>query len=270
MNHENSFYAECWVFDCIQSQERNGKIAVQCYEFIFMSADYENLIKDKFEVCDWNWQDEHKDQSFWAIVKNYISETTSFKTNMIWKMKKNILKLNRMNVYMMNIWALNYKHDLVMNFSALQTQPHFMIWQRVISIIQIDHRLKLNQVYFDEMIDETNKEDVICSWIWILFSYFYMKRLHSWDSMKNRSVKVSRSILNDNSDKIKWSNNLTLWQRSQEKTSKIICSDVRNQNTVHSLSKKQNSLTVILKNQSHLKKSWSQSVFKQRKNQLCQ
>ena len=159
-----------------------------------------------------------------------------------------------MSVYVMNIWALNYRHDLVVNFSASRTRPHFIIWQKIISITQINYKLKLNQIYFNEIINKINKEDMIHSWVWILLSYLYMSRLHSWDSRKNRSVKVSRNILDDNSDEIKWLNDLTLWQRDQEKTSKILCSDVRNQDTVHSLSKKWDSLMMILKNQSCLKR----------------
>ena len=50
INQANSFYAECQVFDCIESQERNEEIAVQYYKFNFMSADYEKLLKQKFDI----------------------------------------------------------------------------------------------------------------------------------------------------------------------------------------------------------------------------
>ena len=50
-----------------------------------------------------------------------------------------------------------------MNFSASQTRPHIIIWERAIPITQIHHKLKLDQAYFNEMIDKTNEEYVICS-----------------------------------------------------------------------------------------------------------
>ena len=174
-----------------------------------MSADYEKLLKQRFDICDWNQQEQHEEQSFRIIVKNYIPETTSFKINMIQKMKKNILALNSMSVYVMNIQTLNYRNDLLMNFSASWTWLHLMIWARAVSISQIHRELKLDKVYFDKMIDKANEEDAICSEVQILLSYSYMSRLCLWNSIKKRLMKVSSSILDDNLEEMKQLNNFT-------------------------------------------------------------
>ena len=63
---------------------------------------------------------------------------------------------------------------------------------------QIEHRLRLDRVYFDHMIDEANDEGAICSLVRFLPSYSYMSRLWSWGPRKPRPVTVSRSILGDN------------------------------------------------------------------------
>lgn len=53
---------------------------------------------------------------FRAVVKDYISGTTPFKTNMIQKMKNDILELNNIGVYVMDIRPPNYKHGLLLDF----------------------------------------------------------------------------------------------------------------------------------------------------------
>src|SRR5438034_4780380 len=122
------FHAECRAFGRIKNQGRNGEIAVRCYGFTLVPVSYEYLLKRKFGISNWNRQAEHQGQPLRGIVKDSISETAPFQTNMIRKMKHDILELNKMGIYVKDVRPENYRNGVLLDFSVAWTRPHILIW----------------------------------------------------------------------------------------------------------------------------------------------
>lgn len=131
--HLDPFYAECRAYGRIGGNQRNGIVAVHCYGSTAVSAAQEGYLNETFNVSDWDRPSEEYDlpvakrQSFRAIVKDLVQDTTAFKKNDVARMLKDLMSLRKMGVFVRDIKADNYRGDKLVDFSVSWTAPHLML-----------------------------------------------------------------------------------------------------------------------------------------------
>jgi hypothetical protein len=105
-------------------------------------------------------------------------------------MKRDIVELNGMGVYVKDIQLDNYRDGVLLDFSVAWTRPHIMMWTKAITIKQIYRNLEEDEFYFDDMIDEANKKGLIRSWVRFQPSASYLTRLRARSKRKPQPVNV--------------------------------------------------------------------------------
>lgn len=161
IDHLDPFHAECRAYGCIEDYGCNGTVAVRCYGFLNVSAKREDELAQRFETLDWDRPSNEYDlplqkrQPFRAIVKELIHEKIPFKANMITRMKIDLLRLRKMEVYPQDIRADNYRCGKLLDFSVSYTAPHIMLSDNIRHIEHIDDDIAHELVLFDRMIEES-------------------------------------------------------------------------------------------------------------------
>ena len=147
--HTDPFYAECRAYGCIEDNKQNGKIAVRCYGFMAVSAKQEDILAAppyQTDTTEWNRPEEEYDwpvarrQPFRAIVKELVRSRSRF--HAVAQMRKDLLTLRDMGIYVQDISAENYVNGKLVDFSRSWTNPHLMLDPDVRSQGLIDNQIK--------------------------------------------------------------------------------------------------------------------------------
>lgn len=159
--HSDPFYAECRAYGCIEREKRNGEIAVRCYGFMAVPAEMEeDLAAPPFEIGadEWNrpeqeygWPTSAR-QPFRAIVKELVRSKT--RLCRIAQMRKDLLDLHRMGVYVQDIREDNYINGKLVDFSRSWTHPHIMLDPKIRSQDLINLEIEGDLLAFDQMLEE--------------------------------------------------------------------------------------------------------------------
>jgi Kinetochore Sim4 complex subunit FTA2 len=159
--HFDPFYAECRAYGCIENNEQNGKIAVRCYGFMAVSAKEEEVLAAppfQIDTSEWNRPEQEYDwpvsarQPFRAIVKELVKSKSRFRW--VAQMRKDLLALQDMGVYVQDISEDNYINGKLVDFSRSWTKPHLMLDTDIRSQSLIDAQVKGDLKTFDRMLEE--------------------------------------------------------------------------------------------------------------------
>ncbi|MCJ1233447.1 hypothetical protein MMC14_001404, partial [Varicellaria rhodocarpa] len=121
----------------------------------------EEELDEKFGIVRWDRPEEDDelagstDAPLRALVKDLVSDDIRFTQKMLCPMKKDLLTLRRMGIFVRDIRADNYRGGQLVDFSVSWTDPHIMMneryWKRKTFQRDRDWELTL----FDRMIDES-------------------------------------------------------------------------------------------------------------------
>lgn len=126
------FYNECRAYGRLVEKKLNGKVAVRCYGYLMLSAQYEEDLEQQFGIEDWNRTNEEKKLPFSkryplkAIVKEFVPEDTVWKPRLVGKVLRDLKKIRKTDVYVIDVKAANYKNGLLVDFSVAMTNLYFL------------------------------------------------------------------------------------------------------------------------------------------------
>lgn len=152
------FFAECRAFGRINEKGGNGQLAVQCFGYLYVSAERERELWKKFQAGDWGRPDEEYEQEisqrrpFRTIVKKLLCEETTWNFKTARKTLRNLKALNAIGVYIFDVRARNIKGGQFVDFSASWTEPHILFETR--DIDEVNSRKEEDLVMFDIMMEE--------------------------------------------------------------------------------------------------------------------
>ncbi|KAI0465749.1 kinetochore Sim4 complex subunit FTA2-domain-containing protein [Xylaria cf. heliscus] len=142
--------------------------AVPCYGYITLAADYEDMLRDKFDIFDWD-RSELEDsrqvtrKPFRCLVKKLIPSQISISNPR--RMLADLKQLRKMGIFARDIFARNYKDGLLVDFSVAWTEPHWCL--QVMGPYQLSVAKKSDLSLFDMMIrDEGIKTTVRATRNW--------------------------------------------------------------------------------------------------------
>ena len=159
--HCDPFYAECRAYGCIEDHRQNGKIAVGCYGFMAVSAKQEDVLAGPpFEIdpSEWNRPEQEYDlpvtgrQPFRAVVKQLVKSKQHFRH--VAQMRKDLLALQGMGVYVQDISKENYINGKLVDFSRSWTKPHLMLDPDIRDQDLIDDQIEGDLLTFERMLQE--------------------------------------------------------------------------------------------------------------------
>ncbi|KAI0401149.1 kinetochore Sim4 complex subunit Fta2 [Xylaria palmicola] len=106
------------------------RLAVPCYGYITLDAEYEKVLRDKFNVHDWDRPEPEESeqiptQPFRALVKKLIPSDVSVSNPR--RMLADLKKIRKLGIYQRDVYARNYKAGLLVDFSAAWTAPHWCL-----------------------------------------------------------------------------------------------------------------------------------------------
>ncbi|KAL8919895.1 MAG: hypothetical protein Q9172_004743 [Xanthocarpia lactea] len=126
------FYNECRAYGKLVEAGLNGAVAVHCYGYMMIPAKYEDELKHRFGIVDWDRPVEENEkrpsqmQPLKAIVKDLVLEDTTWSPKTAKKMLRDLRKIRQQGIYVMDIKPENYKGGLLVDFSIAITKPHFL------------------------------------------------------------------------------------------------------------------------------------------------
>ncbi len=159
--HTDPFYSECRAYGCTERNNQNGKIAVRCYGFVPVLPEQEDyLAAPPFEVdpAEWNRPEQEYDrpaaerQPFRAIVEELVKSKK--RLSRVAQMRKDLLALHGMGVYVQDIREDNYINGKLVDFSRSWTDPHIMLDPDIRSRNLIDLEIEGELITFDRMLEE--------------------------------------------------------------------------------------------------------------------
>lgn len=153
------FYAECRAYGCIEENQQNGLIAVRCYGHMTIPAEREDELADPpFETDEWNRpekeydQPKHERQPFRAIVKELVR--CRKRLSRVAQMRKDLLALHKIGVYVQDIRQENYINGKLVDFSKSWTAPHALLDSKIRSQNLIDAEIRGDLLDFECMMEE--------------------------------------------------------------------------------------------------------------------
>lgn len=159
--HFDPFYAECRAYGCIERNNQNGEIAVRCYGFMAVSPEREEdltALPFNIDTSEWNRPEQEYDwpnttrQPFRAIVKELVRSKK--RLNRVAQMRKDLLALHDMGVYIQDIREDNYINGKLVYFSRSWTDPHIMLDPKIRSQRLINLEIEGDLLAFDRMLEE--------------------------------------------------------------------------------------------------------------------
>lgn len=130
------FYAECRAFGRIKERSSNGALAVECFGYLYLPADREMEMEQRFQAADWDRPTEEYEvealhrKPFRAIVKKLISAPTTWSAATAKRILHNLKALNASGVYVFDVRARNILGGQLVDFSASWTEPHVLFRTR--------------------------------------------------------------------------------------------------------------------------------------------
>lgn len=161
-HHLDPFYAECRAFGLLVEKKKDDTLAVRCHGYAFLSATLEHRIRQQFGISNWNRHLEDEGQPLRAIIKDYIVYNSVCGRKKFPKMRENVLKLNELGIYNMDIREDNYRGGRLFDFSLAITSPHISLSLRVRSKDKIEEDMKCDIEYFNDLekrVKERRKEE---------------------------------------------------------------------------------------------------------------
>ncbi|KAI0408491.1 kinetochore Sim4 complex subunit FTA2-domain-containing protein [Xylaria palmicola] len=173
------FFAECRAFGLLVKDGKDHELAVRCYGYAILSEEVERRIGEEFGIRDWNRSMEHHKEPLRAIVKDYIRYLSFDKPKRHAKMRENLVELNKMGIYNMDIRKENYLGGRLFDFSTAMTAPHLSFWIELRDLWQIKEDMDYDRWCFDFMIETANAEK----------SKNDVMNRNRWKNLRSRSVK---------------------------------------------------------------------------------
>ena len=130
--HTDPFYNECRAYGKLIERDVNGKVAVRCHGHMTIPAARVEELAQRFEVDIWDrLKDDYKlpvskRQPFRAIVKDLIEDDRPLNEKQLIRMRKDLLKMHKLDVYPQDVRARNYRGGLLLDFSIAITKPHWV------------------------------------------------------------------------------------------------------------------------------------------------
>lgn len=152
------FFNECRAFGRIIEAGLNGKVAVPCYGHLTVSAKLEDELKRRFHVKNWHRpKSEYEEpvsrrQPFRAIVKTLFLTRLSMDSKLVGKALRDLKRIRRLKVYIMDIRARNYVAGTLVDLSNAITEEHYLFYISPIWRVRLYQKEDLE--YFDGMIEE--------------------------------------------------------------------------------------------------------------------
>lgn len=157
--HEDPFNNECRAYARLIENQANGVLAIRCYGYLTISAEREAELQERFKINSWSRDPEDACQpiskrlSLRAIVKELVLDDPPLTEKLLGKMKRDLLKIRRMGVYVMDIFPRNYKGGLLVDFSIAMTTPHYIFALKKRKQVE---RLQMKDLWmFQRMVDES-------------------------------------------------------------------------------------------------------------------
>ncbi|KAL9128407.1 MAG: hypothetical protein Q9217_002898 [Psora testacea] len=185
--HRDPFFNECRAYGRLVEKNLNGKVAVRCYGYVTVPAEWEEELRRKFEVDNWNRPHSEyakaptRRQPFRAILKDLVTKDVPFTEKVVRKMLKDLKRIRGVGVYPMDIVARNYRGGLLLDFSAALTEPHYLF--------VIKPRWRVRVYKRDDLISWQSlvKDEGVDTWERAVPNVEYCKKLRSRNS-KNKGA----------------------------------------------------------------------------------
>ena len=145
------FYAECRAFGLLAEKMKDDILAVRCHGYAFLPEALERRIHRDFGIKDWNRHEKDEGQKLRAILKDYIVFNSVCGRKKLSKMRENIIKLNELGIYNMDIREDNYRGGRLFDFSLAITSPHISLSLRLRSKKNIEEDMRCDIEYFKEL-----------------------------------------------------------------------------------------------------------------------
>ncbi|KAI1737138.1 kinetochore Sim4 complex subunit FTA2-domain-containing protein [Xylaria scruposa] len=216
--HSDPFFAECRAYGRInqyyqglrdktkrwprRSRSRGNRpgardveirqLAVPCYGYMTLAAEYEEMFRDRFDIFDWNRSEEEDSgqiakRPFRCLVKQLISSQISVSNPR--RMLADLKQLRKIGVFPKDIYARNYKAGLLVDFSVAWTEPHWCL--EVLGPYQRQNEIKSELSMFDAMI----KSEEIKTIVRATRNWKYCEKLRSYDITDGMSETSSEWAL---------------------------------------------------------------------------
>ncbi|KAJ8132734.1 hypothetical protein O1611_g891 [Lasiodiplodia mahajangana] len=181
--HSDPFFAECRAYGRINQyyetientnrrrprrsrlKLRNASIkpiAVPCYGYITLDAEYDTLLRKDFGIIDWD-RSEQEDfgqipkRPLRALVKQLVSSEVSVANPR--RMLGDLRQLRKLGIFQRDIYARNYKDGLLVDFSVAWTDPHWCL--KALGPYQLGIEKGADLRMFDEMIKRSGIKTVV-------------------------------------------------------------------------------------------------------------
>ncbi|KAI1182323.1 kinetochore Sim4 complex subunit FTA2-domain-containing protein [Nemania serpens] len=166
---------------------KKRQLAVPCYGYITIAAQYERLLQKKFNVWNWNRSEEEElgqitRKPFRALVKELVISPVSVLNPR--RMLGDLKKLRKLEIFVRDVHARNYKAGFLVDFSVAWTAPHWGFVAMGPRHTNFEKIAELGQ--FDEMIKSKGIKTVVRA----RRNWGYCRKLRSWD---NQDDSVSSS-----------------------------------------------------------------------------
>ncbi|KAI1330261.1 kinetochore Sim4 complex subunit FTA2-domain-containing protein [Xylariaceae sp. FL0255] len=213
--HSDPFFAECRAYGKISQHYEDLKfkftrrprgsrprprdttiklLAVPCYGYITLAAEYEEMLREKFNIIDWKRpirEDLRQDtrKPFRALVKQLISSQVPVSNPR--RMLGDLRQLRKLGIFQRDVYARNYKAGLLVDFSVAWTEPHWCLEE--MGPYQLDKEKRSDLELFDTMI----KSEKIGTVVRAIQNRKYCEKLRSRDirdSSENSSDWAMRLI----------------------------------------------------------------------------
>lgn len=130
--HTDPFYNECRAYGRLMERDVNGKVAVRCHGHLAIPAAREEELARRFDVDAWGRPEDDyglpvaKRQPLRAIVKDLVEDDGPLTEEKLIRMRRDLLKLHKLDVYPQDVQERNYGGGLLLDFSITITKPHWV------------------------------------------------------------------------------------------------------------------------------------------------
>ncbi|KAL8951220.1 MAG: hypothetical protein Q9222_002783 [Ikaeria aurantiellina] len=159
------FYNECRAYGKLVGAKLNGEVAVRCHGYMMLSSKQEDALDQKFGASDWNRPVEEYDRlpstrpPLRAIVKDLILDDTRWTPRVANKMLRDLKKMRKLGIYVMDVKPENYKDGMLVDFSVALTNPHVVF--DIKPDFQIQGYKNEDLIAFDAMMQEQKVKTTI-------------------------------------------------------------------------------------------------------------
>ncbi|KAL8672572.1 MAG: hypothetical protein Q9168_002977 [Polycauliona sp. 1 TL-2023] len=159
------FYNECRAYGKLVDKGLNGAVAVACHGYLMLSAEYESELDHHFGPIDWNRPSEEYEKPvsqrapLKTIVKDLVLEDTIWKPRAARRILRDLKKIRKLGIYVMDIKPDNYKGGLLVDFSIAITEPHFIL--EVKPDFQVQGYRNTDLIAFDTMMRDQEVKTTI-------------------------------------------------------------------------------------------------------------